>query len=164
MMKKWRWCAALVIAFAARGAFAAEMVDVTVDKGTLLRLEANAKVVLVAEPGIADAVIESPRLIFILGRRPGETNLYVLDAAGREIMNADVVVRPDKTTHVSVTRSTRTATLSCAPRCATVETPGLPLEVHDAPVERHRPRGRGDARPSDDSGDARTEGGRDAGR
>jgi hypothetical protein len=159
MMKQWRWCAALAIALAARGAIAAEMVDVTVDKGTLLRLDTNAKVVLVAEPGIADAVIESPRLIFILGRRPGETNLYVLDATGREILTADVVVRPDKSAHVSVHRSTREATLSCAPRCASVETPGLPLEVHDAGVERHTPRGRGEARPSDDSSAPQTGGG-----
>ena len=152
MMKRWGVCAALAIALTARVTFAAETVDVTVDKGTLLRLDTNAKVVLVAEPGIADAVIESPRLIFILGRRPGETNLYILDSAGREIMNVDIIVRPDKPGHVSVHRSTREATLSCAPRCASVETPGLPLEVHDAKVETHKPRKQGDSSSSDDSG------------
>ena len=139
-MMRWRLCAALVIAFSARAAFAAEVVDVTVDMGTLLRLDTNAKVVLVAEPGIADAVIESPRLIFILGRRPGATNLYVLDAAGREIMKADVVVHADKPGHVSVQRSDREATLSCAPRCASVETHGLPLEARSQGVEKHKPK------------------------
>ena len=144
-MKRLRICAALAIAFTARAAFAAEVVDVTVDMGTLLRLDTNAKVVLVAEPGIADAVIESPRLIFILGRRPGETNLFVLDRAGREIMNVDVVVRADKPSHVSVQRSNREATLSCAPRCASVETPGLPLEAHEQKTEVHKPEKQGDA-------------------
>ena len=144
-MKRWRLFAALAVILTARAVFAAETVDVTIDKGTLLRLDTNAKVVLVAEPGIADAVIESPRLIFILGRRPGETNLFVLDSAGREIMKVDVVVHPDKPRSVSVHRSTREATLSCAPRCASVETPGLPLEAHDQKTETHKPRKQGDA-------------------
>ena len=157
-MQKWRLFVALVIAVTARAAFAAEAVDVTVDMGTLLRLETNAKVVLVAEPGITDAVIESPRLIFILGRRPGETNLFVLDSAGREIMNVDVVVHPDKPRHVSVHRSTREATLSCAPRCASVETPGLPLEAHDQKTETHKPRKQGDASGSGTSDSSSTAG------
>ena len=54
-MKRWRLFAALAVILTARAVFAAETVDVTIDKGTLLRLDTNAKVVLVAEPGIADA-------------------------------------------------------------------------------------------------------------
>lgn len=124
-MKRWSLFATLAIMLAARAAAAAETLDVTVDKGTLLRLETNAKIVLLAQPAIADAVIESPRLIFILGRRPGETNLFVLDARGRVIVEADVVVRANGPRHVSIHRGTSEATLSCAPRCSSVATPGV---------------------------------------
>ncbi len=50
-MNRWRLFVALAIAVSARAVFAAEAVDVTVDMGTLLRLDTNAKVVLVASPG-----------------------------------------------------------------------------------------------------------------
>lgn len=105
-------------------AAAAEPLEVIMEKGHLIRLTQDAKVVLVAEPGIADAVIESPRLIFILGKRPGETNLFILDSAGREILQADLVVRPNPARHVTVHRNTAEATLSCLPRCVSVATPG----------------------------------------
>ena len=125
-MKRWRMITAVSIALMARAASGAETIDVTVDKGTLVRLGVNAKIVLVAQPRIADAVVESPRLIFVLGRRPGVTNLFVLDAAQRVIIEADIVVHPNGPRYVTVHRRTRKATLSCAPRCATVATPGEP--------------------------------------
>ncbi len=125
-MKRWRTITALSIALAARAAWGAETVDVTVDKATLLRLDANAKIVLIAQPGIADAVVESPRLIFVLGRRPGVTSLFVLDAAQRVILEADVVVHPNGPRYITVHRGNREATMSCAPRCASVATPGAP--------------------------------------
>ena len=99
---------------------------VTVHKGTILRLgrERPAKIVLVADPEIADVVVESPFLIFILGRRPGETSLFVLDEMEREIHNIEIVVRPNAESPVSVYRSTKETTLNCAPRCVVVATPG----------------------------------------
>jgi hypothetical protein len=121
-----RWtCLVLLITLGLCGAAAAaEPLEIIMEKGHLIRLTQNAKVVLVAEPGIADAVIESPRLIFILGKRPGETNLFILDSAGREIMQTDLVVRPNPERHVTVHRNTAEATLSCVPRCVSVATPG----------------------------------------
>ncbi len=123
-MCKWLLPALLAVALAGRAGSAAEPVEVTLDKGHLLHLDTAAKVVLVAQPGIVDAVIENPRTIFLLGRRLGETNLFVLDGAGREIMAADVVVVPQDDRHVTVNRSTEEATMSCYPRCAATAPPG----------------------------------------
>ena len=99
---------------------------VTVHKGAILRMRPQrpAKIVLVADPEIADVVIESPLLIFILGRQPGVTNLFVLDEKEREIHNLDIVVRPNEEDPVSVHRGTKETTLNCAPRCHVVATPG----------------------------------------
>ncbi len=99
---------------------------VTVHKGAILRMRPQrpAKIVLVADPEIADVVIESPLLIFILGRQPGVTNLFVLDEKEREIHNLDIVVRPNEEDPVSVYRGTKETTLNCAPRCHVVATPG----------------------------------------
>lgn len=121
---RWTRLALMIAACLAFQDAAAETLEVVLEKGHLIRLNQNAKVVLVAQPEIADAVIQSPRLIFILGKRPGETNLFILDSEGREIMQTDLVVRPNRFRHVTVHRSTAEATLSCVPRCVGVPTAG----------------------------------------
>jgi hypothetical protein len=102
----------------------ADTIRVTVDKGFLLRLDGSADTVLVAEPSIANVIIESPRQLFILGKKPGETNFFALTRDGRRIREANIVVVPNEERRVSVHRSVRESTLSCAPRCSGVETPG----------------------------------------
>lgn len=105
-------------------AAAAEIMNVIVDKAQIVRLNRDAGVVMIANPNIADVVIESPRLIFVLGRNPGETNLYVLDGNGRQLLYKDLVVLANPERHVTVHRATKEVTFSCAPRCAQVVTPG----------------------------------------
>ena len=97
---------------------------VTIHQATLLRLQQAAEVVMIANPTIADVVIESPRMIFILGLEPGETSLHILDGQGNEIHQSAVVVVPTAERTVTVYRANNLeeATYSCAPRCAAVGT------------------------------------------
>ena len=99
-------------------------ISIAVSKANVVRLQRDAGVVLVAKPEIADVAIESPRLIFVIGRNVGETNLYVFDGNGREMVNADVVVIANPERHVTVHRAIKEHTFICAPRCAQVVTPG----------------------------------------
>jgi pilus assembly protein CpaC len=48
--------------------------------------------VLVASPGIADVVLQTPDTAFVVGRVSGETTVYFFDAAGRQIDALDVTV------------------------------------------------------------------------
>ena len=103
---------------------AGETIQVVVDKAEVLRLSVDASTILTANPEIIDLAVESPRLILLLGKRPGETSLIILDSKGKKILDADVVVVPNLERHVTVYRNTEESTLSCAPRCAGVPTPG----------------------------------------
>ena len=67
-------------------------VVVVVNKARILRLEGEADVVLVANPEIADVVIDSPSLLFVLGLQAGETSLLVLDEAREEILVTNISV------------------------------------------------------------------------
>ncbi len=102
----------------------AEPLRVKLDKYELLRLEKDAATVLIANPAIADVGIESTRLIIIIGRAPGETELVVLDDFGHEILKRPVVVVPTVDRNVTVHRGGVEATLSCAPRCIVIPNPG----------------------------------------
>lgn len=91
-----------------------------VDKAHLVRLDADASNLVIGEAGsaIVDVAIPMPRQLYLLGRSPGETNLYVLDEEGNQILYADVVVVPNSQRRVTVHRGIAETTMSCAPRCA----------------------------------------------
>ena len=114
-------------AFAFTGALpaaAAETMTVAVDKSQMVRLARDAGVVMIANPEIADVAIESPRLVFVLGRGPGVTSLSILDNDGKAMVRSDVIVVPNSEGFVTMHRATAEFTFICAPRCTQVETPG----------------------------------------
>lgn len=113
---------AVIVGWAA-GAYA-ESLTVPVDKTRLIRLDSDANIVLIGNPNIADVAIENPRLLFLVGREPGETNLIILDEGGSEILSQPIVVIPTVDRHVTLYRATGESTLSCDPRCTSVPNPG----------------------------------------
>lgn len=63
-----------------------------VNEGRLVRLNHSADSVFIANAQIADVNVKSPRLIYIFGKKPGETTLYALDKNDNVVANARVVV------------------------------------------------------------------------
>lgn len=61
-------------------------------RGTLLRLRAPASTVFVAEPDIADVQVRSPELIYVFGRRPGDTTIYAVGDRNQVLANLTVHV------------------------------------------------------------------------
>lgn len=91
--------ALLLAALGGRPAAAVELIGagaagltLEVNKGRLVRLERPAATVFVANPEIADIQVKSPSLVYLLGRRPGETTLIAVDAAERVLANIEVSV------------------------------------------------------------------------
>jgi len=60
-----------------------DRLEIESNRGVLIRLDRAANTVFVANPDIADIQIKSPRLIYILGKTPGETTLYATDSRER---------------------------------------------------------------------------------
>ncbi len=86
--------ASVVIAASAGPGFAQDKdtLRVEVDKAHLIQLDENAATVMIADPTIADVAVESPRLVFVVGRAVGETSLFILDADGNRMVDATIVV------------------------------------------------------------------------
>jgi hypothetical protein len=91
---------------------------VTVDHAAAITLDAAATVALIADPEVADVVNERNNLMFVLGRKPGATNLLVYDNAGKRLLEREVVVVPQDTRTVTITRETDQTDYICDPRCA----------------------------------------------
>ncbi|HER25627.1 MAG TPA: type II and III secretion system protein family protein, partial [Rhodospirillales bacterium] len=61
-------------------------------KGRLVRLESPAATVFVADPEIANIQVKSPSLIYLLGKKAGETTLYAVDSKERILANVEIRV------------------------------------------------------------------------
>jgi pilus assembly protein CpaC len=64
-------------------------------KSAVVDLPVEARDVVVANPEVADAVMRTSRRGFLLGVKNGETNVYFLDAQGRQILTLEVRVARD---------------------------------------------------------------------
>jgi pilus assembly protein CpaC len=64
-------------------------------KSAIIDLPTDARDVVVANPEVADAVMRTSRRGFLLGQKNGETNVYFLDAQGRQILALEVRVARD---------------------------------------------------------------------
>jgi pilus assembly protein CpaC len=64
-------------------------------KAAIIQLDADARDVLVSDPKVLDAVIKTPRRIFLLGTETGQASAYFFDSSGRQILTLDVRVERD---------------------------------------------------------------------
>jgi hypothetical protein len=99
------------------------MLRVVVDKAEVVNLDAASTIVLIANPDIADVIVERNRLLFVLGKHPGETSLYVYNDTGQRILERNIVVVPQDNQMVTITRQTIPSEYYCQPRCI-LKTPG----------------------------------------
>jgi pilus assembly protein CpaC len=86
-----------VINVATHGAAQSEHITLGLDKAALVQLDADARDVLVSNPAVVDAVVRSPRRIFLLAQKTGQTNAFFFDAAGHQILTIDIRVERDVT-------------------------------------------------------------------
>jgi pilus assembly protein CpaC len=70
----------------------ASRVAVEVNKGMVLRLRQAASTVFVADPEIADIQVKSASLVYVFGKKAGETVLYAADDRDRIVLSTTVVV------------------------------------------------------------------------
>ena len=63
----------------------------------MVELDTEAHDVLVSSPDIVDAVVRSPKRIFLLGLKTGQTNAFFFDTDGHQILSLDIRVEKDVT-------------------------------------------------------------------
>lgn len=65
------------------------------DKAAIIELPDDAHDVLVSNPEVADAVIRTPRRVYVIGMTVGQTNAFFFDADGEQILNLEIRVERD---------------------------------------------------------------------
>jgi hypothetical protein len=114
----------LVVALAgallsAAAAAQAESVIVNVDEARVMKLPERVATIVIGNPSIADATLQSGGILVITGKGYGATNLMALDRSGRVIMDKMVQVQgPAGDNLVVVYKGIARESYSCTPECA----------------------------------------------
>jgi pilus assembly protein CpaC len=61
----------------------------------VLDLPVDAHDILVANPEVADAVSRTARRIYLFGKKVGETNIFVFDRSGNQVVSLDLRIERD---------------------------------------------------------------------
>ena len=72
-----------------------EMVQLSLNKARVYKLPRDARDVLVSNPGVADVVIKTARLVYVVGREVGDTNVFFFDSDGNQILQLEIRVELD---------------------------------------------------------------------
>lgn len=106
----------------ASGALADDALRVMIDHAKVMHISKPADIVIIGNPGIADATIQDKQTLIITGRSFGSTNLIVLDADGKAIAEQTITVEPSDDNVVTIYRTVDKRlthqTYSCTPDCA----------------------------------------------
>lgn len=73
----------------------AERISMGIGKSTILDLPEDAAEIFVANPAVANAIVRTARKIYLIGTGTGQTTLFALDKAGREIASYEISIGRD---------------------------------------------------------------------
>lgn len=102
---------------------------VLIDQSLPLSLPPGAQRVMIGNPAVADINVLDVHTAVLLGRGYGTTNLLILDAHGRTLLERQIVVGAADLNRVSLYRGdgqnpSRVDNFTCSPRCERTPMPG----------------------------------------
>jgi pilus assembly protein CpaC len=87
--------ASSVIRLATAPGSAPQRISLALNKAAVVELDIDARDVVIANPEVVDAVVRTPRRIFIMAIKIGQTNAIFLDGDGKQIATLEVFVGSD---------------------------------------------------------------------
>jgi len=117
LIRVWAWTIIFAATLAAPAA-RADSVTVNVDQAQVMKLPERVATVVIGNPLIADAALQSGGILVITGKGYGSTNLLALDRSGRVVMDKTVqVLGASGNDLVVVYKGVERESYSCAPEC-----------------------------------------------
>src|SRR5690242_16804638 len=108
----------LTVGLCVAPARAEDEISIKVDQAQLLNLPERVATIVIGNPLIADAALQTGGILVVTGKGYGTTNLLALDRAGRVLMSKMVEVRGAGTDDIVVVyKGIERESYSCAPNC-----------------------------------------------
>lgn len=128
-MRKFAAVFALAVAVSMPQSAWAETLTVPWEEMKVLRLPVDAYNVVIGNPSVVDVTVETPRMLFLFGRKPGETNITIFGENQEPVLAQTVAVVPASKHRVSVHSTAKggiggnETSYSCVGRCVRVPPP-----------------------------------------
>lgn len=118
-LRVWAWTIILAATLGAPAAQAdTDTVNVSVDQAVVMKLPQLVATIVIGNPLIADAALQSGGILVITGKGYGTTNMMALDGTGRVVLDKTVEVRGAPGNDLVVMyKGVERETYSCAPDC-----------------------------------------------
>ena len=111
--------ASAVALFAALAPASAATFTVSVDQAHIMKLPDKVATIVIGNPLIADASLQSGGILVVTGKSFGATNLLALDRTGRTVLDTTIeVVGPPGANLVVVYKGLARESYSCTPECS----------------------------------------------
>jgi hypothetical protein len=114
------WPVVLLVAASVAGTtpVRADTLSINVDQAQIMHLPEKIATIVIGNPLIADATLQSGGILVVTGKGYGATNLLALDRSGRVVMEKTVQVLGAGTGDlVTVYKGVERESYSCAPNC-----------------------------------------------
>jgi len=72
-----------------------KQIIIGLNKSTIIDFDKSASDVFITNPAIADAAVQTDKRMVFRGVQVGQTNAFVFDAAGNQMLNLEIRVEPD---------------------------------------------------------------------
>jgi Flp pilus assembly secretin CpaC len=95
----------------------AEPITVNIDQATLARIPERVATLVIGNPLIADAALQTGGILVVTGKGYGLTNLIALDRSGNVLTEKMVEVVGPRERTITVFRGVQRETYSCEPEC-----------------------------------------------
>jgi hypothetical protein len=97
----------------------ADTFTVNVDQAQIMRLPDKVATIVIGNPLIADASLQSGGVLVVTGKGYGSTNLLAMDRSGKIVVNTTIqVVGPAGGDLIVVYKGAARESYSCSPECA----------------------------------------------
>jgi hypothetical protein len=111
-------CTLLAAAAFSAAPVRAETINVTIDQAHLMKMPDSVATIVIGNPLVADASLQTGGILVLTGKNFGSTNLLGLDRTGRVVMDKMVEVRSETGSNlVVVYRGVARESYSCSPDC-----------------------------------------------
>jgi hypothetical protein len=96
----------------------ADTLSINVDQAQIMHLPEKVATIVIGNPLIADATLQSGGILVVTGKGYGATNLLALDRSGRVVLEKTVqVLGAESGDIVTVYKGVERESYSCAPNC-----------------------------------------------
>ncbi len=117
LVSVWAWT--IIFAATFGGSCAGRFLTVNIDEARIMKLPERVATIVIGNPLIADAALQSGGVLVVTGKGFGSTNMLALDRSGRVVMDKTVqVLGPASGSDlVVVFKGVERESYSCAPDC-----------------------------------------------